>query len=469
MKKENIKSVGVFAPSVRPSSKARPNKGITIIALVITIVLMLILAGITVNVVINGGLLDYAKKAKDDTEIASEKSMITQAAIMAMGENKRGKIVQSELKNKINKMLNDETGESTEIEERGENLIITIKSSGRKYLVDSKGNVRGITWGETTDEEGNNYVIYGDIKLQIGDYITYDANDNGEYTYTAEEDKTGVSGDGQEFSSSFETNWRLLGVEHASGGDYLMLVPETPIQSTAATGLKLQSGSGYENGIEEMENISEIYGHGTGALYARTMTIEDVNKITGYDPLNTGDGTIFREETIGEYLNEVTCTREGAQYWTMSGKNGATGNFAYGAFVHYDENGEFIRTLDIGESMKLTSTFYSYYPTTLTESTSGEIKGITQSSREYSILFGTNKHYWLASSFINAGNTFAETGETGFWKVDSNQVSYGSMFYAGNPKLASTDYIMPIVYLKTDVNLRQTGNTVNSCTEWEMY
>ena len=40
------------------------NKGITIIALVITIVLMLILASVAVNVSINGGLFEYSRKAK---------------------------------------------------------------------------------------------------------------------------------------------------------------------------------------------------------------------------------------------------------------------------------------------------------------------------------------------------------------------------------------------------------------------
>ena len=44
------------------------QKGITLIALVITIIVMLILVGVTISMAINGGLFGYAKKAAKDTE-----------------------------------------------------------------------------------------------------------------------------------------------------------------------------------------------------------------------------------------------------------------------------------------------------------------------------------------------------------------------------------------------------------------
>ena len=59
--------------SVRPTSKARQNKGITLIALVITIIVMLILVAVTISMAINGGLFDYAGKATSETENAIEK------------------------------------------------------------------------------------------------------------------------------------------------------------------------------------------------------------------------------------------------------------------------------------------------------------------------------------------------------------------------------------------------------------
>lgn len=56
----------------------KENKGITIVALVITIVIMLILLGVTVTVVIKGDLIDTAKDSKEETrytQVLAEKEM----------------------------------------------------------------------------------------------------------------------------------------------------------------------------------------------------------------------------------------------------------------------------------------------------------------------------------------------------------------------------------------------------------
>ena len=51
--------------------KNNRNKGITLIALVVTIVALLILAGVSINLVIgNNGIITMAQKAKEKTEDA---------------------------------------------------------------------------------------------------------------------------------------------------------------------------------------------------------------------------------------------------------------------------------------------------------------------------------------------------------------------------------------------------------------
>lgn len=45
------------------------QKGITLVALVITIIVMLILVGVSVTVALQGGLFDTAKQAADDTKV----------------------------------------------------------------------------------------------------------------------------------------------------------------------------------------------------------------------------------------------------------------------------------------------------------------------------------------------------------------------------------------------------------------
>lgn len=48
----------------------KSQKGITLIALVITIIVMLILVAVTITMAVNGGLFDYAKKASQGTNEA---------------------------------------------------------------------------------------------------------------------------------------------------------------------------------------------------------------------------------------------------------------------------------------------------------------------------------------------------------------------------------------------------------------
>ena len=53
------------------------EKGITLIALVITIIVMLILVAVTINMAVNGGLFGYAQNAASETDsaIKNEKSL----------------------------------------------------------------------------------------------------------------------------------------------------------------------------------------------------------------------------------------------------------------------------------------------------------------------------------------------------------------------------------------------------------
>ena len=443
------------------------KNGITLIALVITIIVLLILASITIGAISgDNGILNNTGQAKEDTEISQETEIIQTAVVQAMGENSRGNLEKEE----VEKILNREF-EEAKVSEEGENLLVKIDTSNRTYLVDNEGSVRKVDWWRNSDENGNNYITNGEVTLQTGDYISYDANDNGECTYTSNSEKTGVTDEEQTFSSNYETTWRLLGVEHSNDADYLMLVPTLPVQSINSTGFALCSSTGYQYGIEELENICEIYGHGTGAYYARSMKIEDINKITGYDPMNTGDGTVFREGTIYEYGIDVEVTRTGYANNILKFSNGLESTYTYTAFKYFNEIREWT-TVNIGETVNLTNTYYTYYPTTLTDSSTGEEKGISTNSREYSMIFSENKNYWLASSYELGGGTSEYISYAyGLFNVGNNYVKScrdNYIIYVGATGSKKTKDVRPIVYLNKDIKLKETGNKVNECTEWEI-
>ena len=69
------------------------EKGITLLALVITVIVLLILAGITIGAITgNDGIIKNAQNAKEDTEIANEKEILEKATVQTMGNNKYGNV-----------------------------------------------------------------------------------------------------------------------------------------------------------------------------------------------------------------------------------------------------------------------------------------------------------------------------------------------------------------------------------------
>ena len=57
----------------------RDQKGITLVALIITIIVMLILVAVTISVAMNGGLFSNAKEARDKTIAETAKEAVTLA------------------------------------------------------------------------------------------------------------------------------------------------------------------------------------------------------------------------------------------------------------------------------------------------------------------------------------------------------------------------------------------------------
>ena len=60
------------------------EKGITLIALIITIIVMLILVGVTINVALNGGLFEKTKNASGQTQLQTDKEALYSAVVAAM-------------------------------------------------------------------------------------------------------------------------------------------------------------------------------------------------------------------------------------------------------------------------------------------------------------------------------------------------------------------------------------------------
>ena len=126
--------------------KKQKAEGITIIALAITVIVLLILAGISLNYVLgNNGIIAKAESAKTETEIASEKEKINLSAMTAQTSSDKGTISRKDL----DAELKNQFGEDyiLEPDDDAEEYEITCKKSGRKYIIKS-----GIKKEELTKE-----------------------------------------------------------------------------------------------------------------------------------------------------------------------------------------------------------------------------------------------------------------------------------------------------------------------------
>ena len=142
--------------------KLRQNKGITLIALIITIIVMLILVGVTINVALNGGLFQKAEEAKTKTQkVADEEEL--QLEILTAYNEKTGEVELSTLKTNLeNKGWKDVTIS-------GDKLTCT-SPKGNTFTVTADGKIEegGSISGGGTDpvvaEELKKYILGADGK-----------------------------------------------------------------------------------------------------------------------------------------------------------------------------------------------------------------------------------------------------------------------------------------------------------------
>lgn len=102
----------------------KEKNGITLIALIITIIVMLILVAVTISMVVKGGLFDYASKATKDTKNAIAKEQETANGKIKIGDK---------VYNSIDEYLNG-TGPKLKYTIEGNEIIISLEYSWEEYI-----------------------------------------------------------------------------------------------------------------------------------------------------------------------------------------------------------------------------------------------------------------------------------------------------------------------------------------------
>ena len=408
----------------------RKNSGVTLIALIITIIVLLILAGVTIAMVVgDNGILNRAAEASDRSQIEDGRERI---ALEVVGSyDNTGNIDTDLLKENLENNL------GIDISNIGSNLPTgTLTLDGLNYYIDSEGNVIYIegelkTW--TENEDGS--ITDGEVTVQVGDYINYDPITGATDTsYTSNATSTGWS-ENQVFNlNSYEGGWRVLGVENGQ----LQIISENiigPDSGGYTEGTQsyyyLNGVTGLRNSVTELDNISELYGQGQYAQSARSVNQEDIAKVVGLTPEYWNETEGYGKDTLALYGNEITYYWDGTSdpYYesTLFGNGNITANHSDG-FYWYDYDTEEWNHIEYdsaateeskNEITTLTSTFYGCIGSDLLDT----------SSSKYNLVFGDGDTamYWLGSRDVYADSGYADFG---VYVVNDGCVGYHDLAYS---------------------------------------
>ncbi len=138
------------------------QKGITLIALVITIIVMLILVAVTVTIAMDGGLFTKAKTAGDDTKKEAEREELTSIVLGTYdGVTNTVDLTIAVEKNKdtVNNITTTNANYKFSDETKWEDVNTDNITTGKYFSV--KGKKSGTTWyvlesGTVTDVEPKN-------------------------------------------------------------------------------------------------------------------------------------------------------------------------------------------------------------------------------------------------------------------------------------------------------------------------
>ena len=434
----------------------KSTKGITLIALVVTIIILLILAGVSIAMLTgNNGILTQGKRAKEETAVGHER----EAAQMAYAGAKAKKLGEEVTAEDVNEQLtiNGENATATQ----GTNKIIVTFTSGKVYTIDQSGKItqknpakKGTlaymyekaegctkTDGTCTDAE----------HLHIGDYVNLANPEEGKVDISATDsgmDNAGLEGiTAQTFEISKtnnknQLNWRVLG-ENENGE--IELIAGSPMKSNNTLDSKenpylyLYGAKAYENGKTILDNICELYKTKDKTGYissARSVNQKDIDKVVGLNSideinnvnvsLDTPIGTEYNfpdHYTPSSWLNGKTKT-------LVSGK---VDGYAYTVNSKMDENAPSATVNDRIFKMLFENTEYDFEkPTT------------------------GGRRYWLASRSVLSHSVNANfcLGTASTFDGVSRAGSY-IMFDSGGRVYYVGFAVRPVVFLKSSVTNSQ--------------
>ena len=487
------------------------EKGITLIALIITVIILVILAAVSIRAVYNMGIVghavngtqQYAKRAKEENAMLDETGGIIESALGKLDEIN----IQDEIQrawNKVQAEGNEKNWDNstkanalnTELLKEDGNASATWNTTNSVIDVTYKGyettinpdtgtmtELAKVSIGSnengangTTDNEVLTPVANIENYLKVGDYVAYDplhtdlagtqAVEASKLTYTSPTG-TGQShgngytssetGGGQTFTAKSGINWRVLSISP----EIVELISDEPITkddiSHNGGNFVLNGAIGYLYAEQELHEICKIYGYGYGAYKGQSTTYTIGGPAEGEETTGTITGSGARSMIIQD-INKIENI---TSFTDLNSNYGNTTNPT--TDIYYPTTSTITGKSTQAGVKNLINNYYNY---TITDTTDYEIEETSDN------ILVTNDGYFLASRMMTwyyGKEQFYLSGVTG-WDVSP----YSSICNSDSTKLNDYEFdsrrVRPCIAIKSNtINIdNHDSDTGKKETPWQL-
>ena len=271
--KNKIRSGATKVLHIFQKGMHKTEHGITLVALIITVIVLLILAIVSIQLIMNGGIIDRAERGTEAYSEAEIKEKIATAySEYQMSKYQNGITFRQAL---VNSGINVEESAIAGSDSEG----YTVTYNGKDYPVSATGSVEnGISqWKQNSDGSISKGETTG---IQIGDTVKYEtilakaenAVDSTKLNQL-KSDLANYSGDSSSTDNSSiardNLTWKVLDVKDGK----IRLISSVPTSKK----IKLYSYNGYNNGVYLIdEACSTLYASNKGT--AQNLKIEDIEE-----------------------------------------------------------------------------------------------------------------------------------------------------------------------------------------------
>ena len=430
----------------------KSTKGITLIALVVTIIVLLILAGVSIAMLTgNNGVLTKAGEAKVRTGDAGDLEKIQLEVAGSFDES--GKINLAKLKSNF-----DENGISYN---DVDSFPITATLNRVKRIINQNGEMT-----EPVDRTG----------IQVGDYIDYSPDVAETVTYSNENMKEYSGYTRRIYNVDLKRDttmkWQVLRINEDGSMDIIGTPTSYSVYFSAA--------KGYNNGVYLMNDICKtLYSNSTHNITARSVNQDDMEKWLTDDVkdasgnVTTKGGKTAKSESIKSYISSLTGgtddiesvdqTNNTVKYKKARSYYPILAGYENGIGIDTD-----VKTDGIGlseENVKVNNTQLIPTEQTSTQATNN----LTVKQTYYNISINSTNYgagakalsnstgYWVASRYVDCNSSDAYFGLRYAYTCTDGI----SMFYSYNNYGGINLSLRPVVSLRSDVLITPSSTASN--------